>query len=209
MRCAVTRQQLREGISQLWRLNEVPRNPKENPLVHGRELQHNISISREKEIASNLAFFSATTNDSPRVLVVCLEERVDGGSQGLGRIKHRRPHCCGRDGCTARSIHVYLRTIARLTCEMAHKEKETKKLDALPLVNENGFRNGSANIVTRASVNGTGTSPLKRKALRRGSFLLFLATFPRREGSCTNEQSAFKRATSIQSVRNTRGKTLA
>lgn len=40
--------------------------------------QHRLSVSREQEIASNLAFLSATTDDSLRVMAVCVEERLDG-----------------------------------------------------------------------------------------------------------------------------------
>jgi hypothetical protein len=73
-----TRQQLQESIRQLWRLSNVPQVPEENLLAQGSDLQHHLSVSREQEIASNLAFLSATTDDSLMVMAVCVEERSDG-----------------------------------------------------------------------------------------------------------------------------------
>lgn len=73
-----TRPQLQESIRRLWRLSEVPQAPEENCLVDDRPLQRRLSVSREQEIASNLAFLSATTDDSLRVMAVCVEERPDG-----------------------------------------------------------------------------------------------------------------------------------
>jgi hypothetical protein len=75
---ATTRQQLQESISRLWRLNKVPQEPEDNPLVYEGALQRHLSISREAEIASNLAFLSAATDNSLQVMVVCVEERTDG-----------------------------------------------------------------------------------------------------------------------------------
>ena len=69
-----TRQQLQESIRKLWALNEVPQGPEENPLVNARDLQRHLSVSREQEIASNLAFLSATTDakQSRQNIVQCL-----------------------------------------------------------------------------------------------------------------------------------------
>jgi hypothetical protein len=75
---ATTRPQLQESIRRLWRLSEVPQAPEENCLVDDRLSQRRLSVSREQEIASNLAFLSATTDDSLRVMTVCVEERPDG-----------------------------------------------------------------------------------------------------------------------------------
>lgn len=54
--------------------------------------------------------------------------------------------------------------------EMARKEKEKKQVDALPLLNGDGFGNGIPNGATRATGNRTARSPSQRKALSRGSF---------------------------------------
>jgi hypothetical protein len=75
---ATTRPQLQESIHRLWELSEVPQAPEENCLINERPSQHRLSVSREQEIASNLAFLSATTDDSLRVMAVCVEERLDG-----------------------------------------------------------------------------------------------------------------------------------
>jgi hypothetical protein len=52
--------------------------PRGQSLGPGRDLQRHLSVSREQEIASNLAFLAATTDDSLRVMAVCVEERPDG-----------------------------------------------------------------------------------------------------------------------------------
>lgn len=52
--------------------------PEENFLVDKQDFQHHLSVSREQEIASNLAFLSATTENGLRVRAVCVEERADG-----------------------------------------------------------------------------------------------------------------------------------
>ena len=75
---AVTRQQMRQTISRLRMLNEVPGMPKENALHSGIDATRYMSISREKEIASNLAFLSATSNDCLKVMAVCVEEHRNG-----------------------------------------------------------------------------------------------------------------------------------
>lgn len=75
---ATTRPQLQESIRRLWELSEVPQVPEENCLINERPSQHCLSVSREQEIASNLAFLSATTDDSLRVIAVCVEERLEG-----------------------------------------------------------------------------------------------------------------------------------
>ena len=51
--------------------------PKENALHSGIDATRRMSISREKEIASNLAFLSAT-NDCLKVMAVCVEEHRNG-----------------------------------------------------------------------------------------------------------------------------------
>jgi hypothetical protein len=73
----VTRQQLRQSISRLRHLNEIPEPPKENPLVLARDPTRRLTIGREQEIASNLAFLSATSDNNQKVMAVCVEERPD------------------------------------------------------------------------------------------------------------------------------------
>jgi hypothetical protein len=75
---ATTRQQLQESIRQLCKLSNVPQGTEGNLLVQRGDLQRHLSLSREQEIANNLAFLSATTDDSLRVMAVCVEERADG-----------------------------------------------------------------------------------------------------------------------------------
>ena len=53
--------------------------------------------------------------------------------------------------------------------EMEHKKEETinmltEKVEVLPLLNGNGFANGSANGVIKATSNGTAVPPTKRKS---------------------------------------------
>lgn len=51
---------------------------KENTLHSGIDVTRRMSISREKEIASNLAFLSATSGDCLKVMAVCVEEHRNG-----------------------------------------------------------------------------------------------------------------------------------
>lgn len=74
---AVTREQLGQSISRLRKLNEVPEPPKENIPAPGVD-SHNLSVEREKDIASNLAFLSATSDDNQKVMAVCVEEQLNG-----------------------------------------------------------------------------------------------------------------------------------
>ena len=59
-------------------LNEVPEMPKENALHSGIDAMSRTSISREKEIASNLAFLSATSDNCLKAMAVCAEENRNG-----------------------------------------------------------------------------------------------------------------------------------
>ncbi|RDL33013.1 Uncharacterized protein BP5553_08452 [Venustampulla echinocandica] len=49
------------------------------------------------------------------------------------------------------------------------KKEETKKVEALPLLSGNGFANGSANGVMKATGNGTATLPPRRKSARKSA----------------------------------------
>jgi len=59
-------------------LNMVPDVAEENSLPREKDLPCCLSIAREKEIASHLAFLSGTLDDSLKVMAVCVEERADG-----------------------------------------------------------------------------------------------------------------------------------
>jgi hypothetical protein len=49
-----------------------------NVLALDLELTRHLSVERENEIASNLAFLSATSDDSQKVMAACVEEHPDG-----------------------------------------------------------------------------------------------------------------------------------
>lgn len=71
---------LMEAITLLYMLDQVPESPKDNQQPQALSILSNLyqlPIQREQEIVENLAFLSATTNDSTRVMAVCLEEARD------------------------------------------------------------------------------------------------------------------------------------
>jgi hypothetical protein len=72
---AITRLQLQQTISRLRKLDQLPEVPSENLAVPEVDQTRRLSISREKEIASNLAFLSAMSDESPKVMAVCVELR--------------------------------------------------------------------------------------------------------------------------------------
>ncbi len=74
---ATTREQLQENINRLEKHSPVIERPKENILV-SKDVTRRLSILRENEITSNLAFLSATSDDSLKVMAVCVEESLDG-----------------------------------------------------------------------------------------------------------------------------------
>ena len=65
-----------EDITLLWVLNEVPETPLKNNPPSILNSRRQLSVEREKEITENLAFLSATTEDSKRVTAVCIEEHT-------------------------------------------------------------------------------------------------------------------------------------
>jgi hypothetical protein len=75
---SISHQQLRKSIDRLRSLNEVVEPPKENETVPQIGSAHRISVEREREIASSLAFLSATSDDNLNVMAVCIEEHPDG-----------------------------------------------------------------------------------------------------------------------------------
>ena len=71
---------LMEAITLLYMLNECPENPKDNqPSKTFSVLSsiYQLPFQVEKQIVENLAFLSATTNDSAKVMAVSLEEARD------------------------------------------------------------------------------------------------------------------------------------
>lgn len=75
---ATTRDGLQASIKRLKSLDDVPGRPQEhNPDVQPR-LSSQMSFTEEKQIASSLAFLSATVHDSSKVMAVCIEEHEDG-----------------------------------------------------------------------------------------------------------------------------------
>jgi hypothetical protein len=69
-----------EAITLLHMLNECPESPKDNQQPQTPSVLspiYQLPFQREKQIVENLAFLSATTNDSARVMAVCLEEARD------------------------------------------------------------------------------------------------------------------------------------
>ena len=82
---ATTRSQLQKAIGSLQATNPVPAMPMETPVeklaVPGRDPTHRLSIVREKEIASNLAFLAATSENRSKVMAVCVEE--DSSGEGM------------------------------------------------------------------------------------------------------------------------------
>jgi len=74
----ITRKRLLQNITLLWTLKNVLERPSENIVSSGTESPHRLSLERENEIVSNLAFLSATTDDILKVMAVCVEEDDSG-----------------------------------------------------------------------------------------------------------------------------------
>ena len=74
---------LMETITLLYMLNQIPESPKDNQQPQALSILstlYQLPFQREKEIVDSLAFLAATTNDSTRVMAVCLEEARDRSS---------------------------------------------------------------------------------------------------------------------------------
>jgi hypothetical protein len=59
-------------------LDELPEIPRENLVNLEIDSTRQLSVVREREIACNLAFLSATSDDSLKVMAVCVEEHCNG-----------------------------------------------------------------------------------------------------------------------------------
>ncbi|OBT81073.1 hypothetical protein VE02_10304 [Pseudogymnoascus sp. 03VT05] len=81
---ATTRSQLRQSIDSLYTQYEVPESPTKNPINSETaskligDQSRRLNFSQEKDIASNLAFLSATSDDSFKIMAVCVEEHSNG-----------------------------------------------------------------------------------------------------------------------------------
>lgn len=67
---------LRNAFS-LTKLNRVPGISQINPLLHTHDPSRSLSIYDESDVANNLAFLAAVTDDPSQVMAVCVEERPD------------------------------------------------------------------------------------------------------------------------------------
>jgi hypothetical protein len=74
----ITRSQLQQSISNLQQLDKLPEIPRENLVNLDIDPTHQLSVVQEREIASNLAFLSATSDDSLKVMAICVEEHRNG-----------------------------------------------------------------------------------------------------------------------------------
>lgn len=74
----ITLSQLQQSISNLKKLDNLPDIPRENIINLEDDPTRQLSVAREKEIASNLAFLSSTSDNTRKVMAVCVEERQDG-----------------------------------------------------------------------------------------------------------------------------------
>ena len=63
-----------ENITLLWTFCEIPSQPKQNKLHRGQDEGRQLSENRERQLADIFAFISAWTDDSARVMAVCVEE---------------------------------------------------------------------------------------------------------------------------------------
>ena len=72
-----------EAITLLYMLNEYPESPKENQPSKAFSVLsslYQLPFQREKQIVEDLAFLSATTDDSAKIMAACFEETRDGRS---------------------------------------------------------------------------------------------------------------------------------
>jgi hypothetical protein len=74
----ITRRELLQSISLLRILNEVPEPPSQNVPSSENDSTRCLNVFREKKIASNLAFLSATSYNNKEIMAVCVEEHRNG-----------------------------------------------------------------------------------------------------------------------------------
>ena len=76
----ISQNSLMEAITLLYMLNKFPESPKDNQQSKTFAVLSSIyqlPFQREQQIVENLAFLSAATNDSAKVMAVCVEEGRD------------------------------------------------------------------------------------------------------------------------------------
>ena len=78
---SISRELLLQKITLLASLGSVRDYPKENALVSRPGSGSSLTLEQEREIVSNLAFLSARSKNSKRVIAVAIEEDLDG--QGM------------------------------------------------------------------------------------------------------------------------------
>jgi hypothetical protein len=78
---SITREELLRSITLFQSLDKVPELPGKNVFASEISSARHFSVLREKQISSNLAFLSATSDDNRRVMAVCVEEHPD--KQGI------------------------------------------------------------------------------------------------------------------------------
>ncbi|RDL35987.1 Uncharacterized protein BP5553_06599 [Venustampulla echinocandica] len=74
----ITREELKQSIKRLRELDQLPEIPRDNLVNLRDDPTRRLSLLREQEIASNLAFLSATSDDGLKVMAVCVEEHCNG-----------------------------------------------------------------------------------------------------------------------------------
>lgn len=66
-----------ENVTLLWALREIPEISKENNLRQDGSGRRQLPLDREKQLVDLFAFIAASTEDSLRVMAVCIEEDSD------------------------------------------------------------------------------------------------------------------------------------
>ncbi|CAD6587309.1 MAG: hypothetical protein ASARMPRED_003057 [Alectoria sarmentosa] len=61
----------------LWTLNDLPEQPKDNTVGRESDETRQLPPERERQLAENFAFISASTDNMRRVMAVCVEENLD------------------------------------------------------------------------------------------------------------------------------------
>ena len=74
----ITRSELQQSIRNLKRLDELPEISRENLPILNTDPRRHLSVAREIEITGNLAFLSAISDDSLKIMAVCIEEHPNG-----------------------------------------------------------------------------------------------------------------------------------
>lgn len=71
------KRRLVENVTMLWTLNDLPEQPKDNTVGRESDETRQLPPERERQLAENFAFISASTDNMRRVMAVCVEEDSD------------------------------------------------------------------------------------------------------------------------------------